>query len=103
MLKIVLTGGPCAGKSQALNRLTQALEARGYFVGTVFEAATALILNGIRPSENVSMNDFQRFVLDMQLNNEDLFEQVSKYYDPNKVIIFYDRGLLRVCGQGNRI
>ena len=97
MLKIVLTGGPCAGKSQALNRLTQVLEARGYFVGTVFEAATALILNGIRPSENVSMNDFQRFVLDMQLNNEDLFEQVSKYYDPNKVIIFYDRGIMDSC------
>ena len=97
MLKAILTGGPCAGKTQILSRLMQVLEARGYFVYTVFEAATSLILNGIKPSENMTLEEFQNFVLEMQLNNEDLFEKVAKYHDPDKVIIFYDRGIMDSC------
>lgn len=97
MLKAVLTGGPCAGKTQLLGRLTPLLEARGYFVYTIFEAATALIINGIRPSESVSLEVFQNFVLDMQLNNEDLFDKIAQYHDPNKVIIFCDRGIMDAC------
>jgi predicted ATPase len=97
MLKIVLTGGPCSGKTVLLNRLTQILEERGYKVYTVFEAATALIVNGIYPTENMSPEDFQSFVLDMQLNNENLFEKVAKFHDPNKIIIFYDRGIMDGC------
>lgn len=97
MLKAILTGGPCAGKTQILSRLTQILEARGYFVYTIFESATALIINGIRPSESISLEEFQNFVLDMQLNNEDLFDKVAQYHDPSKVIIFYDRGIMDAC------
>lgn len=97
MLKAILTGGPCAGKTQILSRLMQVLEARGYFVYTVFEAATSLILNGIKPSENMTLEEFQNFVLEMQLNNEDLFEKVTKCHDPDKVIIFYDRGIMDSC------
>lgn len=97
MLKIVLTGGPCAGKTQILSRLMQVLEARGYFVYTIFEAATSLILNGIKPSESMTLEEFQNFVLEMQLNNEDLFEKVTQYHDPDKVIIFCDRGIMDNC------
>lgn len=94
MLKIVLSGGPCSGKSVGKNILTQLLEARGYHVFTVFEAATSLIVNGIHPSSHISMDDFQEFILDMQIANEKIFEDVTKYYNPNKTIIFYDRGIM---------
>ena len=94
MLKIILSGGPSAGKSSALAILQQLLEARSYKIFTVFESSSALILNGIRPSENISLDDFQEFIIDMQLANEKLFERVAKYYDPNKIIIFYDRGIM---------
>ena len=97
MLKIVLTGGPCAGKTQFLSRLMQVLESRGYFVYTIFEAATSLILNGIKPSESMTLEEFQSFVLEMQLNNEDLFEKVTQHHDPDKVIIFCDRGIMDNC------
>lgn len=97
MLKIVLTGGPCAGKTETLSKLTQILEGRGYKIITIFEAATALILNGIRPCENIPLEEFQNFVLDLQINNEDLYESAGKYYDSNKVIIFYDRGIMDSC------
>lgn len=94
MLKIVLSGGPCSGKSVGKNILTQLLEARGYHVFTVFEAATSLIVNGIHPSSNISMDDFQEFIIDMQLSTEKIFEEVVKYHNPDKVIIFYDRGIM---------
>ena len=102
MLKLVLTGGPCAGKTEILSRLTQILEARGYKVITVFEAATALILNGIHPSNEISLEDFQEFVFDIQKNNEDLFVRTSKYYNDDKVIVFFDRGLLDGCAYVNK-
>ena len=97
VLKIVLTGGPCAGKTQILSRLTQILEGRGFKVFTVFETATALILNGICPSESVPLEEFQNFVLGMQIQNENLFDNVVSYYDTNKIIVFYDRGIMDSC------
>lgn len=97
MLKIVLTGGPCAGKTQILSRLTQVLEGRGYKVITVPEAATHLILNGICPSASISMDDFQNFVIDAQIANEQVFESAAQYYDESKLIFFYDRGIVDGC------
>lgn len=97
MLKIVLTGGPCAGKTEILSRLTQILESRGYKIFTIFEAATALILNGIRPCDNISLEEFQQFVLQMQINNEKYFDEAAKYYNDDKVIIFCDRGIMDSC------
>ncbi len=94
MLKIVLTGGPCGGKSSMCNRLIQMLEERSYKVFTVPEAATLLILNGIKPSSDLSMIGFQDYVVEMQLKNEEIFLQAARDYDPDKVIIFYDRGLM---------
>lgn len=38
--KIVLTGGPCAGKTTALSKLEQHLLELGYFVFIVPETAT---------------------------------------------------------------
>ena len=94
MLKIVLTGGPCAGKSSALSKLTEALEERGYRVFSVFEASTALSKGKICPSEMIPLNEYQGFIIDMQMANEAIFDGVTRYYDPDKVIIFYDRGIM---------
>lgn len=94
MLKICLTGGPCSGKSSAYSILESTLSARGYHVFLCPESATELILNGIRPSENISLLDFQNFVLDKQLSKEKLYDEISKYYDESKIVIFYDRGIL---------
>ena len=97
MLKIVLTGGPCAGKSEALSRLTQSLEERGYKVITVPEAATHMILNGIRPCNEINMDEFQDFVIATQIANEDIFNMTADYFDKDKLIVFYDRGIMDGC------
>ena len=94
MLRVVLTGGPCAGKTEISSYLMQRLEERGYKVFWVPETATELILNGIFPSERLSVSEFEKFVIKKQLDKEELYNQAAFLYDPDKVVIFYDRGLL---------
>lgn len=44
--KLVLTGGPCSGKTTALEELKSFLTKHGFKVFTTPEAATTLFLNG---------------------------------------------------------
>ncbi|HVI40798.1 MAG TPA: AAA family ATPase, partial [Anaerovoracaceae bacterium] len=44
--RIVLTGGPCGGKTTALSFITDRLRSLGYNVFVVPEAATLFILGG---------------------------------------------------------
>lgn len=53
--RIVLTGGPCAGKSTALSHISNRLMSLGFHVFIVPEAATLLITGGGLYSFN--MND----------------------------------------------
>ncbi len=48
MYTVVLTGGPCGGKSTALATLTKHLRAQGYEVYSVPEIPT-LVFTGISP------------------------------------------------------
>ena len=47
--KIVITGGPCAGKTTALSWIANDLPQKGYRVVFVPETATELIGGGITP------------------------------------------------------
>ena len=47
IFNFVLTGGPCGGKSTAINKIYQDLSERGYKVLIVPETATELINSGI--------------------------------------------------------
>lgn len=51
--KIVLTGGPCAGKTTALNWINNYFSSRGYSVLVVPEIASELITNGVAPLGHV--------------------------------------------------
>ena len=67
--KIVLTGGPCAGKSTSLDLIREYLNGLGYLVLIVNESATELINGGIKPfgDNSISMLEFQDIVLRYQL------------------------------------
>ena len=93
MLKVCISGGPGGGKSSAQSVLTQVLEDRGYKVLFCPETATELILNGIVPGAQISLEEFQTFVLDKQLAKEKLYDEIAEYYDKDKLVILYDRGL----------
>lgn len=97
MLRLCLTGGPGAGKTEISSYLMQKLEERGYYIFFCPETPTELILNGIKPGKNLSLVDFQNFVLDKQLAKEKLYDELVNYYPEDKIIIFYDRGIMDAC------
>ena len=95
--RIVLTGGPCAGKTSALSRIEQYFDELGYKVIIVPESATILINSGIRcfGSKALELFDFQNYILNMQLEHERFFEECAKSFkEDNKCIIIYDRGTI---------
>lgn len=92
--KIVITGGPCAGKSTAMSRIQGAFSQMGYTVLFVSEVATDLITGGVAPWTCGTNGEYQKCQLRLQLEKEKVFEQAAKTMDTAKVLIVCDRGAL---------
>ena len=95
--KIVLTGGPCAGKTTALVKIEQDLEEKGFYPLIISESATELIKGRIKPFGNqaIKMLDFQRLILKYQLDKEAIYEQAAKLLPEDlKCVLIYDRGIM---------
>ena len=95
--RIVLTGGPCAGKSSSLDLIQNYLIDKGYVVYTVQESATELINSGIKPfgDNKIDLYKFQEVILKYQLDKEQLVEFVAKNYSTDKdIVIIYDRAII---------
>lgn len=93
--KIVLTGGPCAGKTTAIQQIEKEFTEKGYQVLIVPEAATILINSGIKPFGNflLETDKFQKQVITLQLTLEHLAEEAAKQ-SKYPTIILCDRGIL---------
>lgn len=97
IIKIVLTGGPCAGKSTVFDTLNDYLTEKGYYVITVSETATELIRSKIlpNPSDKEHTLMFQDILLHQQYTKELISEVYAKKMAKNqKVVILYDRSIL---------
>lgn len=95
--KIVLTGGPCAGKTTTISRIEEHLVERGYHVLVLNECATEIIKGGIRPfGENaISVYDFQNEILNLQVYKEKRYNDiVAKMPTDTKCILLSDRGVI---------
>ncbi len=95
--KIVLTGGPCAGKTTTISRIEEHLNEKGYHVLVLNECATELIKGGIRPfGENaLSVYNFQNEVLNLQVYKEKRYQDIiDKFDDSVKCILVSDRGVI---------
>ena len=92
--KIVLTGGPCAGKTTAMNWIQNFFQKQGYKVLFVPETATELIMGGLTPWETKTNSDFESILFDLQIEKEKLFEEGAKKLSNEKILIVCDRGLL---------
>lgn len=99
---VVLTGGPCAGKSKSKDFIMEKLQERGYKVIAIDEAATKLILNGINPSDELPLLEFQKYVAREQLHNEKeakkAAEEFIKRGKYKGVVILCDRGMADQLG-----
>lgn len=97
--KIVLTGGPCAGKTSTIPRIEEHLIEKGYHVLILNECATETIKQGIRPfgDNAATVYDFENEILNLQLFKEKRLKDAVNYYpDDTKVVILYDRGSVDV-------
>ena len=93
--KIVITGGPCSGKTSALKVIKDYFGNLGYMVFIINESATELINNGIAPFENnqISRYFFQKMIFKYQYMKELLYEEFIEQIDSEKPkLILYDRG-----------
>lgn len=90
---IVITGGPCAGKSTALSWIQNEFTQKGYTVLFIGESATELINSGVKNSVCRTKKDFQLAILRMQKAKEELYLEAASKMN-NKVLIVCDRGTL---------
>jgi CYTH domain-containing protein/thymidylate kinase len=97
---IVLTGGPCSGKSSSLAYLSEKLSDHGFHVFVIPETATLITSNGIdrrkmdRPGQ-VAM--YEEAILDMQLSFEETYRRaVTRIFPDRKKVILLDRGIMDI-------
>lgn len=96
IIKIVLTGGPCAGKTTALDSIKKYLQENNIDAILVSETATELIKGIQKPLGESTTYDFQSLVLRKQLSKEGIAEDYIKTIlkPTGKCVIIYDRGIL---------
>ncbi|MBR0437820.1 MAG: AAA family ATPase [Clostridia bacterium] len=92
--KIVITGGPCAGKSTALITLKKHYEELGMRVLVINETATELIMSGVAPWTCESNLEYQRCQLKLQLEKERVYEQAARGMKDEEILIICDRGIM---------
>ncbi|CAF1150428.1 unnamed protein product, partial [Brachionus calyciflorus] len=96
--RVVLTGGPCAGKTTSINKIKNFFENIGWKVFCVPETATILLSSGILFSDlGEEKIDFQENLLKTLLQIEDSINKAARFYHQEKnqnVIIIYDRGAM---------
>ena len=92
---IVITGGPCSGKTTGLSRLNRMLADRGYKVLISPESATKLIAAGMTPGDLPWIEFQEEILLDLLAQEERLLSIARRYRDKNrKVVVLCDRGAM---------
>lgn len=99
--KIVITGGPSAGKTTGLSWIQNAFTKLGYTVLFVPETATELISGGVCPWTCGTNLDYQKVQMALQLEKERLFEQAARTMKAERILIVCDRGAMDNRGYMN--
>ena len=76
--KIVITGGPCAGKTTALNLLQEIFDNKGYNVFFINESASELITSGINRENCKTEIDFLIALFNMQKEKEKIYYEMAQ-------------------------
>ncbi|MBU52579.1 MAG: AAA family ATPase [Deltaproteobacteria bacterium] len=93
--RIVLTGGPCGGKTTSLSHITERLESVGFRTFQVPEAATILFTGGVNLS-NVNIEQEVRFeanLVSLQMALEDTFYDLA-LSTGKPCVLLCDRGTM---------
>ena len=76
--KLVLTGGPCAGKTTGMSWIQNTFEKMGYTIIFMQEPATELKSAGITPARCSSMMAYQLYQMKLQLEKEDVYMRAAQ-------------------------
>ena len=93
IIKIVITGGPCAGKTEAMNLIKDTFSKRGYVVLFVPETATELITGGVCPWTTGTNLDYQICQCKLQAYKENIFLEAINTMPQDKFLLVCDRGM----------
>lgn len=93
VVKIVLTGGPCAGKTTALKYVSDKLKENDVAVVTKEECATKLILSG-KTSQSMGNYEFHKLLFGLELEKEKELTKYAESLPCDRVVLLCDRGLL---------
>ena len=95
--KVVLTGGPCAGKTTALAKVVEHFSNLGYQVYTVPEVPTMFAVGGVDYlTKNQSLfYQAEKATLQLQLELEDRFESIARESE-KPVLLVCDRGTMDI-------
>ena len=88
--RIVITGGPCAGKSSALERIRKEFSKKGWTVLVMAETATELISAGIAPWTCGTPTEYQRYQMHLQTEKERIFFSAAENMNAEKIMIVCD-------------
>lgn len=94
VVSIVLTGGPCSGKTTAVDWIKEDVESKGWKVVFVPEVATEILFAGININTCGSPEAFQHCVSNMQAAKEILYRDFASKLLAEKVLIVFDRGIM---------
>lgn len=92
--KIAITGGPCGGKTSALNYIEQRFTKMGYTVVIINESATEIILSGLNPRAYNNNYLFEKNILNLQKIKEELYTKACLKLPSEKVLLVCDRGIM---------
>lgn len=94
IVKIVITGGPCGGKTTALEHIKKIFSEKGWTVLFVPETATELINTGVTPLSCKNNMEFQCGLMRLQLEKERVYMRAALGMRTDKVLIVCDRGAM---------
>ena len=92
--RIVITGGPCAGKTTAMSWIQNAFTRKGYQVIFVDETATQLSNGGAPWKLTRNNREYQYRVTQLMLAKEEVFTAIAKTFEADKILVVCDRGAL---------
>lgn len=97
IIKIVLTGGPCAGKTTALVRIIEHFTGLGYQVFTLPEVPTLCIQAGVNYLTDDRHYHYQseKATMQMQMHMEDCFVEIAKKCGKPAIVVC-DRGTMDI-------
>ena len=98
VFRLVLTGGPCSGKSSSLKRIREICEGYGFAVYCVPEVPTILLLGGCTyPGAGAGQKllAFEKALIDLQMQIEQSFIEIAASTG-GKSIVIMDRGCMDI-------